>query len=534
MAHLIRKMASIVILVCLASVLPGGQAASGLQTEGSFTVALPAEPQSLDPAATTDTGSLRVSIQVYDTLVGYQPGGSLPVPGLAESWSVSTNGLIWIFNLRSGLRFHDGTSLDAAAVKFNLERWWDPAHPHYVDTGFFNSFFGGPKGSPASLIDSVAVAGSEHVVIGLRKPAASLLARLAYPAFGIASPAAVQAGNLAGAPVGSGLYRFVAWSAGVIHLEANPAPWGEAPLFQDLYFRTLPNAGDRLAALQAGQVQLADGLPDDLLETAQDDPDLWVAWRPSSAIGYLGINTGHPPFNIPLVRQAIAHAINIQALVNNFYGLRDQRATQLLPPGQWGRDEATAGYDYNPDLARAMLEEAGYLNGFATDLSLREVYRIYLPRPSIVAQVIQSDLSAIGIDTQITVWEPGVFLERYTSGDLDLFLLGWLADYLHPENYFSGILCAGHLSFGPQDEALCGQVRSAEGQADTNSQIPIYQEASRRVHDTLQLLPLVHPRSGVVLRRTAPALLFSPLGFERFASGWVPAGTRVYLPLTPR
>jgi peptide/nickel transport system substrate-binding protein len=105
--------------------------ASGLHASGSFTVALPAEPQSPDPAAAFDDGAAsRVSIQVYDTLVGYQPGGSLPVPGLAESWSVSADGLIWIFVLRSGLSFHDGTQLDAAAVQFNLERWWDPAHPY--------------------------------------------------------------------------------------------------------------------------------------------------------------------------------------------------------------------------------------------------------------------------------------------------------------------------------------------------------------------------------------------------------------------
>jgi ABC-type transport system substrate-binding protein len=108
-------------------------------TSGStFAFAMSADAVGLDPALVTDGGSFQVTNQIYETLVKYQPGDTTPVPGLAESWAVSSDGLTWTFTLRPGVKFHDGTDLNAAAVQYNLERWWDPAHPYH--NGSFDYF----------------------------------------------------------------------------------------------------------------------------------------------------------------------------------------------------------------------------------------------------------------------------------------------------------------------------------------------------------------------------------------------------------
>jgi peptide/nickel transport system substrate-binding protein len=502
--------------------------------DGSFKVALILEPVTLAPANNWDWATFNVTSQVFDTLVFFQPGGSLPVPGLAQSWSVSVDGLTWTFNLRSGLKFQDGTNLDAEAVKFNFEWWWDQSHPNHTgDYPYFTAFFGGYKGDPASLITSVAVDGALKVIIVLREPLSSLPARLALPSFAIASPTAIQAGNLATQPVGSGPYRFVSRQPGSIHLEAFPGYWGEPPLFQDLYFQVIPSAADRLAALKAGQVDFADDFTDDLLQAALEDPNLFLAWRPSNSVGYLGINTGHPYLDKPLVRQAIAHALDIPLMVGDHFALGDQPAAQLLPPAVWGRDPGLSQRVSNPDLARSLLAQAGYPNGFSTNIYFRNVYRTYLPRPSIVVQEIAAKLAAVGIQAEIHMLESSNFISRVQDGTLDLFLLGWTADYPHPENFFSWTLCAGNLSFGPQDSQLCGLVGDAVQETDFSAQMDLYQQASRRVHETLPLIPLAHARSGVVMRRSFQPMRLSPLGIERLTLGSL-AVPNLYLPLLIR
>jgi peptide/nickel transport system substrate-binding protein len=179
------------------SVIPVSEFASGT---GDLVVALDRDVAGLDAAVVEDTASLLVAAQIYDTLVAYQPGGSFPVPGLAQSWSASADGLTWTFNLRPGISFHDGTPLNAEAVAFNIRRWWDPASPyHNEDFPYFDAIFGGFRGDANCLIagvSTVSTIGGAQVQIVLAEPNSALPGMLAFPAFGIASPAVIQAGTL--------------------------------------------------------------------------------------------------------------------------------------------------------------------------------------------------------------------------------------------------------------------------------------------------------------------------------------------------
>ena len=505
----------------------------------SFAVGMRDEPTGLDPALVSDVTSMFVTNQVYDTLVRYAPGGSMLVPGLAQSWSVSPDSMTWTFNVRPGVQFHDGTILDAAAVLYNFDRWWDPDHPYHNGSfEFFAALFGGFKGEPGCLISGLSTNGSQQFLLQLTEPFNPLPSLLTMPVFAIASPTAIQGGSLSTSPVGSGPFRFGEWVSGDhVQLDANPAYWGGQPSLDNLTFEILLDDAARYTALQGNAIQAAMNLPESYAITATLDTNLRIYWRPSSGIGYLGINRGHTPLGNPLVRQAIAHAINTPQLLADAYGPGHQPADQFLPPEVRGYNPAAPSYNYDPTLAQSLLAQAGYPGGVGLPpftLAYRSNVKPYLPDPLAAAEAIHDDLLAVGINAVVTEYSSGEFITKYQNGELDLFLLGWTADYLHPDNFFAPHFCnTSNLGFGPQDATLCSQVDEARSDPDIADQLSLYQSASARVMETLPTVPLAHPTPLLVTRRNVAGLFPSPQGFDWygrvfFASDWI------YMPIVRR
>lgn len=502
---------------------------------GPFVAAVGAEPVGLDPALHSDSAVWQVTSQVYETLVTTTPGGSLVVPGLAQSWSLSPDGLTWTFNLRSGVQFHDGTALNAAAVAYNFERWWDPVHPHYIgDASVFASFFGGHRGEPSCLLSAVGPVGASQVQLTLTGKYSPLPSLLAMPAFQIASPIAIQSGTLDTAPVGSGPFKFIEWDPGDhVTLEDNPDYWGEEAHLDSLVFDVVADENDRFLALQGNSAQSVGDLSPDYAGSVSLDPNLLARWRPSMGIGYLGMNRSHTPLDILLVRQAIAHAIDRESLVADLYNAGDQVADQFLPPAVFGYDPSIVDYTYDPPLALALLELAGYGSGFSTTLAYRDVIRWYLPDAPATAAAIREDLLAVRIDATLIQYESGEFIDKAMDGELDLFLLGWTQDYAHPDNYFTPILCDTYLAYGPKDETLCDIMAAAREEEDFEDQLVFYEWASNRVHDTLPLLPIAHPRTLLATRDNVHGLVPALGGIELFGDVWL-ANAWVHLPLVLR
>jgi len=479
----------------------GGQLGAGVVAGEVFTAALPNDVEGFDPAIQVDGATLLVAAQIYDTLVRYAADGAAPEAGLAQSWSLSANGLTWTFDLRPGVKFHDGSDLDAQAVVDNINRWWDPADPlHQGEFTYFAAIFGGFKGEPACILSAVRASGPLQVQLAFSRRYSELPSVLGLAAFGIASPQALRGGALNTAPIGSGPYRFVQHSGGrQVQLAANPDYWGDPPHIPNLVFFVIAEDAERLAALRSSTVHAAD-IMSPTLAAQLADPALKLLWRPALAVGYLGINRAHGPLGSQLVREAIAHAINRPALIDQHYPFGSQAADQFLPSTLWGSDPTLRSYAYDPDLARRLLAQAGYAGGFTTTLAYRTVVRSYLPNPVETAAAIRADLLAVGIDAQLTPMESNLFLDKVYSGELDLFLLGWGSDYPHPQNFLGGVLCAGDKAFGEPDAVLCNQLAAAQAEMDFAGQLAGYRAASRRVHETLPLLPLVHPRSAMGTR----------------------------------
>ena len=502
---------------------------------GSFVVAVGTEPAGMDPALYYDTAVFLVTSQVYETLVNNTPGGSQVEPGLAESWSVSPDGLTWTFTLRTGVEFHNGTALNATAVAYNFERWWDPAHPYYIgDDSAFASFFGGHRGDLDCMLSAVSTVGPSQVLLTLTEPYSLLPSLLAMPLFAIASPIAIQSGTLDTAPVGSGPFKFIVWDPGDhVTLEDNPDYWGEEPHLDSLTFELVPAENDRFVALQGNIAQSVGDLNPDYAVPVSADPNLVASWRPAMGIGYLGINRGHTPLDNLLVRQAIAHAIDRESLIADWYYPGDQLADQILPPAVFGYDSSIEDYAYDPPLAITLLASAGYGSGFSTTLAFRNVWRPYLPEAAATAAAIRENLLAVGIDATITEYESGEFINKWIDGELDLYLLGWIQDFPHADNYIMPVLCDTYLGFGPKDEALCAVMAAAREEHDPDDQLVYYQWASRRVHDTLPLVPIVHPRTLLAARDNVHGLVPALGGIELFGDVWL-ASAWVHLPLIMR
>lgn len=481
-------------------------------TSAVLTAAIKYEPDGLDPSLNFGSSWL-VTSQIYETLVKAALGNILEQPSIAYSWTVSADGLIWTFDIRPGIKFHDNTDLDANAVALNLARWWDPDHPyHDGDFIFFENLFG-YKGDPNSLITGITAPGPSQLQITLSRPSSDLLARLSSPALAIASPTAIQAGTLMTTPIGSGPFQFADWTpAAEIELVAYPQYWKGLPHLDGLVFRVVSDDSDRFAAVQSGTAHTAHDLLSDFANAAASDDSLNAVWHPPTSIGYLGINQAHSPLDDPLVRQAISHAINKDALIGNHFTPGDLPADQLLPPSVWGRDPDLLDNEYNPTLASELLSQAGYPNGFATTLAIRDVWRVYLPDPVGAAMAIQQDLLAVGIGAEIIVYDSSEFIDRFYNGQLDLFLLGWIADYAHPDDFFAFHLCSSGTAFGPNDEELCNQLEIARGNNDFANRLAIYRWVSSKVKETIPLVPLSHARDLFVARTSITTPELTPSG----------------------
>ena len=326
----------------------------------------------LDPAIVTDGESFRVTGQVLEPLFQYEEGSTKPVPALAESCTANDTSTEWTCVLRQGVKFHDGTDFNADAVIFNYDRWRVTDSPYHYDSQVFEYYeymWGGFDDT--SIITSVEKVDDYTVKFMLSDSLAPFLANLAMDMFAISSPAAIEAaGEDYGLPaygaVGTGPFKFVEWVEGDhITVEANADYWGGAPGVEQIVFRVIADDSARFLALQAGDI---DGFEQAVVEdlvTAEAAADLYVQTKPALNTGYLAFSYKIVEFQDVRVREALAHAINREGLIENFYGAYGEAAVNFLPPLIWGHNYDIVDWEYNPELSRQLLAEAGFPDGIS-------------------------------------------------------------------------------------------------------------------------------------------------------------------------
>lgn len=458
---------------------------------------------------TLDTGqdgnSLTPAIQVVERLVGFAQGSAQIEPLLATSWEANEDATVWTFTLREGVSFTDGTPFDAEAVKFNFDRWNHLDHEfNYTDQGkTFTSFtyvFGAHYGEDGYQIESVDVIDSHTVQFTLTGSFGYFPQQLASAYFGLHSPAAVAAagieyGTPAGGVVGTGPFIFSEWVDGDrVVLVRNDDYWGQVAGVEQIVFRGIESPTTRLAELEAGSIDMALNLSPESYDIVASSSE----FRPVSAesdlvIGYLGMHQANEPFDDIRVRQAFAHAIDKQAIVDAFYGELGRVANEFVPPGLFGRLNQDP-YPYDPERARELLAEAGYPDGFDTEFWYMPVSRPYYPAPRDIAEATASYLAEVGINAELMTEDWGIYLEDYLQGKFPIYMLGWSADFADPDNFISSFFNAANAQgFGYDNPRLFQLISDAQQAGTLEERELLYQLIAQTLHDDLPAMPLVNP-----------------------------------------
>lgn len=399
-------------------------AGAALAQHTHVNVAMQLEPPNLDPTAgAAQAIDSVVYSNIYEGLTRFMSDGSV-VPGLAESWDISEDGLTYTFHLRDGVTFHDGTTMDAEDVKFTLDRARAEDSTNAQKALFAN-------------IAEVTVIDPLTVQVTLSAPTGALLFNLAWGDAVIVAPESI--GEAATHPIGTGAFMFADWVQGDhINISRNPNYWGTPAALETATFRFIADPTAAFAALMAEDVDVFVGYPaPENLPQFEADPRFQVLVGNTEGETILAMNNAREPFDNPLVRQAVAHAIDRQAVIDGaMYGLGTPIGTHFAPHNPDYVD-LTGLSNYDPERSRALLAEAGLPDGFTTTLNL--------PPPSYArrgGEIIAAQLRAVGIQTEINNQEWAQWLETTFRGrDFGLTIVSHTEPmdiniYANPEYYF--------------------------------------------------------------------------------------------------
>ncbi|MFD1038828.1 ABC transporter substrate-binding protein [Virgibacillus byunsanensis] len=475
----------------------------------------------LDPSKVTDGESIYVTNQIYDTLVRYEEENTEVKPALASEWETSDNGLVWTFQLRDDVTFHDGNPFTAEDVVFNFERW--ATSGEFIYYGYM---FGATEDNLSGIIENVEATGDYEVQFTLTEPNAPFLQTLAMPPFGIASPEAVEehGEDYFKNPVGTGAFVFDEWVPDdSITVTKNDDYFGEVAKVDEVIFRTIPDNGARFMELQAGSIDFMMGLNPQDIQTAEDDENLQIVRRPSMNVGYMAMNTSKEgPMSEQLVRQAINLAIDKDALVSLYEGI-GKAAKNPIPPSLWGFNDDIEDYGYDTEEAKALLAESGYADGFDITLYTFANPRPYMPQPKFAAQAIQEMLKEVNINVEIVENDWDTHLTVTENGEHDMAFLGWTGDNGDPDNFLYVLLdkdnakvgSAGNIAFYKDDE-VHDLLKAAQTEMDQDKRTEYYMEAQELIHEDAPWFPIAHTTPPIAASQKVLNYLPHPTGSEPF------------------
>ena len=529
------------------SVEPSASTAGTPKAGGTLVVAIPGDIAGTDPLLVSDASSSYVLQQIVETLVTLEPGtGDKIVPGLAESWTLSEDGLTYTFKIRSGVKFSDGTDLDAAAVKFNFDRWLN-LPKSYVDAGltFYPDTVIG-RGATAN-VTATAAPDATTFSVTLKAPNSAFLIQLTLTPFGISSPKALADGKASdpvfknnlyanGGPpaaTGTGPFVFKEWVTGDhVALVKNPNYWNAAaggPYLDAITFKPIADPTATLNALQSGDVDISQTLAPVDVPTAKADTKLQYYDRGSACnTGVLAMNQKFKPFDNLKIRQAVAYAINRQALVDAFFGDTGVVLKNWAPPGtKFLNDLEIPGYD--PDKAKALIAESG-----VTDLSFdfwypTSVSRPYMPDPKGEFEAILRDLEAVGFkpNPQSAVWNP-TYLDAEEVGKYPAFLIGWNCDWLGIDNFlftaffgYRGNPTGPNPEYANKNDAMNAAMLAALASSDEATQQSEWTKAQDLILADMPSVPIVSGKTPAAGQTYVKGVVPSPVLLEIFTDTWL-------------
>jgi ABC-type transport system substrate-binding protein len=379
------------------------------------------------------------------------------------------------------------------------------------------------------LMKSIEAVDDLTVKFSLCSPDVAFPSKAAFTAFNIYPSDYLEStggtGDILDKPIGTGPYKLSEWNKGEnIVLTRNEDYWGEKAKSENLILRWSSEGAQRLLELQSGAVDGIDNPTPDDFPVVEADDTLSLYPREGLNVFYVSMNDTAPPFDNEKVRQAIAIGIDRSRIVDNFYPAGSIVASHFTPCAIPGGCEGPEWPAYDPEQAKALLAEAGFPDGFDTEIAYRDTVRSYLPEPGVVAQDIQAQLKEIGINVKINVMESGAFLDAAKLGELKgLTMLGWGADYPDQTNFLDYHFGAGaSKQMGNGFDDIHQTLAEAAGLADQAERNKLYAKANELLTQHAPMIPIAHGGSATVFKATVEGAHASPLGNEYFAVMQIP------------
>ena len=512
----------------LLATTPAAQAATNLVfcSEGS--------PAGFDPGQYTTGTDFDASAEtVFNRLSQFEHGGTKVEPGLATSWDVSEDGLVYTFHLRKGVKFHTtdyfkpSREFNADDVLFTFDRMlnkdnafrkaYPTEFPYFTDMGM------------DSNLVSVEKLDDYTVKFTLKNVDAAFIQNMAMPLGSIHS--AEYAAQLLKAgkpqdinqkPIGTGPFVFSRYQKDAqIRYKGNTEYWKpEDVKIDNLIFAITTDASVRMQKLKKNECQVSVYPRPADIKPLSDDPNLQMPHQPGFNLGYISYNVTHKPLDNLKVRQALDMAVNKQAILQAVYQGAGQLAVNAMPPTQWSYDDTIKDAAYDPEKAKALLKEAGVAEGTEIQLWAMPVQRPYNPNAKLMAEMLQQDWAKIGIKARIVSYEWGEYIKRAKAGETDAMLIGWSGDNGDPDNWLGTLFSCDAIN-GNNFGKFCNQdyeklIQAAKRTSDVDKRTDFYKQAQQLLKQQVPMTPIAHSTVYQPMRKNVTGFKISPFGLNEF------------------
>lgn len=515
------------VLIALAAaivlLLPSGCAGTIESASGGTLQLFGSSPSSLDPANCVDSTAASYIVEIFSGLVTLDSDLEV-VPDIAESWNVSPDGMIYTFNLRDGVRFHDGRKVTAGDFKYSIERAADPGTGSRVAEAYIGDIVGVTEklSGIADEVQGVRVIDDRTLEVTIDAPKSCFLSKLTHPVAYVVDENNVETGgDWWREPNGTGPFKLEEWDSGYqIVLERNDNYYrGEARL-EGVIFRLQGNA---MMAYENGGVDIV-GVGAANIDRVLDPDNALNAELVSGnelSLYYIGFNINEAPFDDPKVRQALCHAVDKEKIVDILYRDTVSVAYGVLPEGMPGYSEELSGLEFNVPKAQQLLAESGYrynmppivlsVSGDCTGVSAADVAIAYMWREN------------LGIEVSIEAVDFTTLLTEARNGELQAFSVGWIADYPDPENFLDLIFHCGSVEnyTGYCDSAVDELLDEARITPDVDTRMELYNSAEQSIVSDAPCFPLWFGRNYYLVKPYVKGFNPAPTTISYLKDIWI-------------
>ncbi len=500
----------------------------------NFIFCMEGSPSSFNPQLVTDGTSMNSSAQtIFNRLVEFKPGTTEVGPGLAESWTISKDRKTYTFKLRKNVQFHSNDffkptrNFNANDVVYTFKTQLDPKQPLSIPAASYDYF---KAMELDALIADIKKVDDNTVVFELKRPEAPFLADLAMDFASVLSEeyaqALVKSGKglktLETAPIGTGPFIFKSYQKdSTIKYTANPNYWKGKPKIENLIFVIVADATVRTQKMKSGECHvMAEPQPQDI-EALSKNPAIKVMSSAGLNVSYIAFNTEKKPFSDLKVREAVSLALNKKSYLDVIYKSSGQPAKNPIPPTMWSYNNKTADQAYDVEKAKKLLKEAGYANGFETELWTMPVSRPYLPNGKKLGELVQADLAKVGVKVKLVTFDWPTYLEKSKKGDHQMIQFGWTGDNGDPDNFMNVLLGCTAVKAGSNYARWCDKefdtlLQQAKEDSNVAKRTSLYMKAQEIFAKQKPWYPVAHSKQNKVMSAKVQGYKIDPFGHENF------------------